>query len=141
MDKFPFPWEELTPEENESIKKHFPFYTQLVKYLPSNCVLPKKFTSLAEKIYNMEVRKDDVWILTYPKCGTTWTQEMTWQILNNVDMEKGKMPLFVRSPFLELGAFQKQEKDKPILPIPKGTEQEVSKMLDGIRKGRICLID
>ena len=37
-------------------------------------VVPARFQDIAEKMYNMEVRKDDVWIITYPKCGTTWTQ-------------------------------------------------------------------
>ena len=45
------------------------------------------------------------------KCGTTWTQEMVWQISNNVDLEGGKKPLDVRFPFLEgetLWDFQHQ---------------------------------
>jgi hypothetical protein len=37
--------------------------------------MPKRFDSkLRERIFNLEVRPDDVWIDTYPKCGTTWSQ-------------------------------------------------------------------
>ena len=50
---------------------------------------------------------------------------MAWQIVNNVDMEKGKMPLFERSPFLEFESIIKEEKEMPVLPISKGAAQEV----------------
>ncbi len=47
---------------------------KMVRSVPGDVYLPKKFASMAERIYNMEVRPDDIWILTYPKSGTTWTQ-------------------------------------------------------------------
>jgi len=47
------------------------------------------------------LRESDIWIVTFPKCGTTWTQELVWTLVNDVDTEKGKVPLFVRSPWIE----------------------------------------
>lgn len=52
--------------------------------------------------HNFRVRNDDIWIITNDRCGTTWTQEMTWLILNNLDFHKTKsVDLELRSPFLE----------------------------------------
>lgn len=36
---------------------------------PSNCVLPKNYLNYAKKIRDLEVREDDVWVLSFPKCG------------------------------------------------------------------------
>ena len=108
MDKLPYQWEELSKEENEKTKKHFPCH-ELIRMTPSKVVMPKSFLQLAPRIHNLEVRDDDVWIITYPKCGTTWMQEMVWQIVNNIDFEKGKIPIYGRSPFLELGALLQNE--------------------------------
>ena len=34
----------------------------------------------------------DVWLVTPPKCGTTWTQEMVWLLANDLDYEAAKTP-------------------------------------------------
>ena len=41
---------------------------------------------VAEKIYNFKVRPDDIWIITYPKCGTTWTQVVNFSIPCDVNL-------------------------------------------------------
>ena len=82
---------------------------------------------MGEKIWNFTPRKDDIWIVTYPKCGTTLTQELTWQIVNGVqlDSEESKKQLFVRSPFLEAGCLRvkgDEVKDRPD-PIDYAADQ------------------
>lgn len=66
------------------------------------CSLADSFTTVLDNVYHFDVREDDVWIVTSTKCGTTWAQEMTWLILNNLDYNKAKsVDLTIRSPFLE----------------------------------------
>lgn len=65
-------------------------------------LLPDKFRHCANKIYGFEARSNDVWIVTYPRSGTTWTQEMIWLICNDLDYEKAqKITLNERFPFFE----------------------------------------
>lgn len=66
------------------------------------CVMGERYHKYAETIRNFHVRDDDVWIISYPKCGTTWTQEMVWLLGNGLDYETGsKVDLSERSPFFE----------------------------------------
>ena len=69
-----------------------------------NIILPSKFEKSAERIWNFKPRKDDIWIVTYPKCGTTLTQEIMWQIANGIqlDSDESKKFIFLRSPFFEV---------------------------------------
>jgi len=75
--------------------------------------MPRTLLPLLKRIQNLPLRSDDVWVVSYPKCGTTWTQEMVWMILNNLDMEKGQLPLVIRSPFLEFGCIHSSTGDQP----------------------------
>ncbi|XP_046610967.1 luciferin sulfotransferase-like [Neodiprion virginianus] len=63
--------------------------------------LPKYYEKFAEAIENFEVRDDDIWVCSFPKTGTTWTQEMVWCIANDLDFEGGKVVLSERFPFLD----------------------------------------
>lgn len=57
-----------------------------------------------KKIENFEVRHNDVWLITYPKSGTTWTEEILSLIYNNGDLKKVKEKLLpTRVPHLEVG--------------------------------------
>lgn len=57
---------------------------------------------MAEKIKSFEVYDDDVWLVTYPRSGTTWCQEMICLLKNSLDYEKfSKIKMNDRFPFLE----------------------------------------
>lgn len=68
-----------------------------------SCVMIQKYMDLfAERVKNLEVYEDDVWVVTFPKCGTTWTQEMVWLVDNDLNYEKAlEVNLNDRFPFLE----------------------------------------
>ncbi|MGH0133739.1 UNVERIFIED_CONTAM: hypothetical protein FKN15_005254 [Acipenser sinensis] len=56
-----------------------------------------------ELVENFRARPDDLLIATYPKAGTTWTQEIVDLILNDGDAEKcRRAPTHKRMPFLEM---------------------------------------
>ena len=53
-------------------------------------MFPTGYLGYEKQIRELEVRSDDVWISSFPKCGTTWTQEMVWNIVNNMDLDTAK---------------------------------------------------
>ncbi|KAI8117270.1 Sulfotransferase 1 family member D1 [Lucilia cuprina] len=66
------------------------------------CTLPAHFDKVFDEILNFELRKDDVFVVTFMKCGTTWMQECAWLLLNNLDFEKSKeAAVMIRSPFID----------------------------------------
>jgi len=93
-------WECLGGDKSGAFKGGF------VRFQPSGQVLPRCYARLQKDISELEVREDDVWISSFPKCGTTWTQEMVWNIVHSLDFKTARsVSLEERVPFLELTAL------------------------------------
>ncbi|XP_048515989.1 luciferin sulfotransferase-like [Athalia rosae] len=69
------------------------------------CCQPKTFTKHIDVIDNFEVRDDDIWVCSFLKAGTTWTQEMVWSICNDIESEAAKVDLTARFPFFEFSSL------------------------------------
>ncbi|XP_067560108.1 sulfotransferase 1C4-like isoform X4 [Pseudorca crassidens] len=55
-----------------------------------------------DQIWNFQARPDDLLISTYPKAGTTWTQEIVDLIQNEGDIDRSqRAPTHERFPFIE----------------------------------------
>ncbi|XP_056305277.1 sulfotransferase 1B1-like [Danio aesculapii] len=66
---------------------------------------PERIVKYWTRVEQFQASEDDLLIATYPKAGTTWTQEIVDLILNDGDVEKCKRaPTQVRMPFLEMTA-------------------------------------
>jgi sulfotransferase len=67
------------------------------------CVITEKFANdYLKRIKEMEVYEDDLWVVTWMKSGTTWSQEMLWLLNNDLDYERAKrIPLIQRYSFIE----------------------------------------
>ncbi|RVE44425.1 hypothetical protein evm_010902 [Chilo suppressalis] len=96
----------LDPEEHTEVFKLFNgeagVIEDYVRVGPKGYWFPLGFAELAPKIYNMEVRTDDVWVMSFPKSGTTWIQELVWQVENNFDYAKAEnISLMERFTFIE----------------------------------------
>ncbi|KAJ7374486.1 Sulfotransferase, cytosolic, 1B, member [Desmophyllum pertusum] len=76
------------------------------------------FELLCDFISNFETRPDDVFVVGFPKSGTTWMQEIVWQIFNDgvVHSETN----FQRVPFLELASNPRiPQPDIKTMPSPR----------------------
>jgi len=65
-------------------------FQDFYKYGASGCILPPRFTQIADRLRNLEVRDDDVWLVGFPRSGTHWVSEMIWLIGNKLDWNGAK---------------------------------------------------
>lgn len=100
---FPYEMKPVDSDLNSELLKDFSGErTGFVQVGPQKWFFPSGYLKQAEDIYNFELRKDDVVVVTFPRCGTTWTQEMAWLLANDLDYcTAADIPLTKRFAFLE----------------------------------------
>eukprot|EP00794_Sanderia_malayensis_P009823 gene9823-10831_t len=95
----------LSENEKERLKALYGSHQlgkSFIRTTPGNWVLSATYEKYKSDIYNLKLRSDDTFILTWPKNGTTWTQEMVWCILHDSDLKKAKsIHPTMKVPFLE----------------------------------------
>uniref|UniRef100_A0AAG5DK51 Sulfotransferase domain-containing protein n=1 Tax=Anopheles atroparvus TaxID=41427 RepID=A0AAG5DK51_ANOAO len=85
---------------------------------------PSRFKQYAETMYSFEARSDDTWVVTFPRSGTTWAQEMVWLTCNDVDFARAKSePLTQRFSFFEFNLFVHDEVKADLLKENEGNEE------------------
>uniref|UniRef100_A0A182IP82 Sulfotransferase domain-containing protein n=1 Tax=Anopheles atroparvus TaxID=41427 RepID=A0A182IP82_ANOAO len=95
------------PEDGrEQLDRFFGRKDHFVEVNPGRVVMPRKFKDLGDSIRALPIRLDDVWLMSFPRAGSTWAQEMVWLLGNNLDYEAARSQLQqVRTPLLELSAI------------------------------------
>ena len=136
-NNYPFKWIPVEEELRARKLKFFPLEdsteVDMVKSVPGDVFMPKQFADIAEKIYNFKLRPDDVWIVTYPKCGTTWTQvgnkfnklkhlknilkEILWLLTHDLDVATlSKKQQLETVPFIEFNKIMSANYFNPEMP-------------------------
>ena len=72
---------------------------------PGNVIIPSAYEKFKDAFKNWEARPDDVYVLGFPRSGTTWTRELVWLIENDCNFKGAKdASIDVRVPCMEAGA-------------------------------------
>ncbi|XP_042240620.1 sulfotransferase 1E1-like isoform X2 [Homarus americanus] len=99
---------EVVPMSEEwltRLEKDQKMYKQgMIRLMPDGWLYPTAFINFADRIYNFEFRSSDVVLMTMPKSGTTWMQEILWTMLHNPDLDhpQADEPIYHRAPEISL---------------------------------------
>ncbi|XP_047021918.1 sulfotransferase 1C4-like isoform X1 [Helicoverpa zea] len=116
-NQFPLEIEDVEPGLTKKLLEYFTGeMTGFVRVGPKKYFFPQKYKQEAANIYNMPIRPTDVFVTSYPRSGTTWTQELVWMVANDLDYEKSSsIPLTERYPFLEFSICVHPENKKKFI--------------------------
>ncbi|XP_044739367.1 luciferin sulfotransferase-like [Chrysoperla carnea] len=89
-------------KSDENLLKYFTcdFRKGYIEVTNKKFVLPQYYLEFMDKIDNFDVYDTDVFVVSHPKTGTTWIQEMVWCIGHN--LEFSNVEIVQRFPFLEV---------------------------------------
>lgn len=101
-----FEYNPLGDEFRERLEAFFGRRDHFIEVNPGRVVMPKAFADIGDSIRDLPIRSNDVWLMSFPRAGSTWAQEMVWLLGNNLDYEAARNQLQqVRTPLLELSAI------------------------------------
>lgn len=97
---------ELTPRVLE-LSKLFTGRDKISKVAPDGWTYPSAIEKYTEDFAAFEFDETDVSVLTFPKSGTTWAQEIIWNMRNNSNLDNpaAATALNIRSPSLDTDAI------------------------------------
>lgn len=127
----------MATEDENSIQERYGEYRNSKTALVLGVRMPPFYVKgFKDFIENFQTRHDDVFIVGFPRSGTTWLQEVTWQICN--DGEVSQVPIGHRVQFFDEAKFPHTTQPdittrpsprlikthQPFPTIPKGTCKE-----------------
>ncbi|XP_075992913.1 uncharacterized protein LOC142987859 [Anticarsia gemmatalis] len=100
---FPYEFERLKPEEKQLLENICKIPCDFVRLGPSGTIVTSTYMKDAVNIYNMPLRPTDIFVGSYQRSGTTWTQELVWLLANDLDYTTAaNVPLVRRYPFIDM---------------------------------------
>ncbi|XP_068629941.1 sulfotransferase 1B1-like [Battus philenor] len=127
VNNFPFDIREEEETEHREQRKYFHGADYVnIRIGPKNFVMTSLYKDDAANIYNMPLRPDDIFVVSFPRSGTTWTQELVWLLASDLDYAKAAAnPLKSRYIFLEFSMFMSKEVQDQARSDNVGKEEEL----------------
>ncbi|KAK9504690.1 hypothetical protein O3M35_010962 [Rhynocoris fuscipes] len=127
---FPYQIENVETELNKKLMSDFTGERNgFCQVGPKKWILPVAYRDHAEKYYSFKPKSDDIWVITYPRSGTTWCQELVWLLNNNFDYDQAaNIPLDKRFPFFEFSILHSKQFHDEIIEINNNRQEVIDQL-------------